>query len=183
MDDQVLELLRSGRQDEAFAQLLTLYRRKAIGLGYSLLGNREAAEDAAQEAFMKIWRALPGFDGRASLSTWIYTIVRNTALSMLRSRRAESSLSDPAVLEAAEAAHAHLDVDDSDKGNVERLVAALPDRQRAVVTLYYLEDKSVDEVASLLGMPEGTVKTLLHRARARLAQAIGEREPAPAGGN
>jgi RNA polymerase sigma-70 factor (ECF subfamily) len=183
MDDQVMELLRSGRQDEAFAQLVTLYRRKAIGLGYSLLGNRQAAEDSAQEAFMKIWRALPGFDGRASLSTWIYTIVRNTALSMLRSRRAEISLSDPAVLEAAEAASAHFDADDSDKGNVERLVAALPDRQRAVVTLYYLEDKSVDEVASLLGMPEGTVKTLLHRARARLAQAIGPREPAVAGEN
>lgn len=182
MDEQVIELMRSGRQDEAFAQLLAAYRRKAIGLAYSLLGDRSAAEDAAQEAFMKIWRALPGFDGRASLSTWIYTIVRNTALSMLRARRAESSLSDPAVLEAAEVASATCDADDSDQRSVARLVGTLPERQRAVVTLYYLEDRSIDEVCGLLSMPEGTVKTLLHRARARLAEAAGARRPAIAGG-
>ena len=64
----------------------------------------------------------------------------------------------------------------------ERLVAALPEKQRSVVTLFYLQDKSVDEVGRALGMPEGTVKTLLHRARARLAEMLQAPSPAAAGG-
>ena len=73
---------------------------------------------------MKIWRALPGYDGRAALSTWIYAIVRNTAISMLRSRRNALSMSDPAVFDAAEWASATEDVHELDGAVVERLVAA-----------------------------------------------------------
>ena len=182
MDEQVIELMRAGRHDEAFAQLLPAYRRKALGLCFGVLGDRHAAEDAAQEAFVKIWRALPGYDGRAALSTWIYAIVRNTAISMLRTRRGALSMSDPAVFDAAEWASATEDVHELDGAVVERLVAALPEKQRSVVTLFYLQDKSVDEVGRALGMPEGTVKTLLHRARARLAEMLQAPSPAAAGG-
>src|SRR6516164_4543235 len=98
-----MELLRPERRDEAIALLLPVFRRKVFGLAYSFLRDREAAEDVTQEVFIKVWRALPGFDGRASLSTWIYTIARNTSLSALRARRPQASLSDPEVMEAVEA--------------------------------------------------------------------------------
>src|SRR5215467_6212346 len=90
-----MELVRSGRRDEAIALLLPAFRRKVFGLSYSFLRDREAAEDVAQEVFIKVWRALPGFDARASLSTWIYTITRNTSLTALRQRRGEEALVEP----------------------------------------------------------------------------------------
>jgi RNA polymerase sigma-70 factor (ECF subfamily) len=89
-----MELVRAERRDEAIALLLPAFRRKVFGLAYSFLRNREAAEDVTQDVFIKVWRALPRFDGRASLSTLIYTITRNASFSALRALRPHSSLSD-----------------------------------------------------------------------------------------
>jgi RNA polymerase sigma-70 factor, ECF subfamily len=167
-----MELVRAERRDEAIALLLPAFRRKVFGLAYSFLRDREAAEDVTQEVFIKVWRALPAFDGRAALSTWIYTIARNASLSALRARRPQSSLSDPEVMEAVEATHAVPAADAlADRAAILRLVDQLPTKQRQVVMLFYLEEGSHEEVASMLAMPVGTVKTLLHRARARLGAA------------
>ena len=68
-DGEVIDLVRAGRRDEALAAILPAYRRKVFGLAYSFLRSREAAEDVAQEVFIKVWRAMGEFDGRASLST------------------------------------------------------------------------------------------------------------------
>ena len=106
MDAAIIELLRSGRSTAAFEALVSGYRRRIVGLGYSILGDRAAAEDVAQEVFVKLWKALDGYDGRAKLSTWIYAITRNAAISELRKRRPSASLSDPQVFAAAELASA-----------------------------------------------------------------------------
>ena len=167
-----MELVRAERRDEAIALLLPAFRRKVFGLAYSFLRDREAAEDVTQEIFIKVWRALPGFDGRASMSTWIYAIARNASLSALRARRPQSSLSDPEVLAAVESLDPVPSADASvDRAAIERLVAQLPTKQRQVIMLFYMEGASHEEVATMLGMPVGTVKTLLHRARARLHAA------------
>jgi len=171
----LMELVRAGRRDEAIALLLPAFRRKVFGLAYSFLRDREAAEDVTQEVFIKIWRALPGFDARASLSTWIYTIARNASLSALRSRRPQSSLSDAEVMEAVEGVDPAPSADAGvDRAAILRLVEQLPTRQRQVIMLFYMEEQSHEEVAAMLAMPVGTVKTLLHRARARLSAAAGE---------
>jgi RNA polymerase sigma-70 factor (ECF subfamily) len=167
-----MELTRAGRRDEALALLLPAFRRKVFGLAYSYLRDRHAAEDVTQEVFIKVWRALPGFDGRASLSTWIYTIARNASLSTLRAQRLQSSLSDPGVIEAVEATNPVPSAEAIvDRASIRRLVDQLPARQRQVVMLFYMEAQSHEEVAAMLAMPVGTVKTLLHRARARLRAA------------
>jgi RNA polymerase sigma-70 factor (ECF subfamily) len=169
-DESLMELVRAQRRDEAIALVLPAFRRKVFGLAYSFLRNREAAEDVAQDVFIKVWRALPGFDGRASLSTWIYTIARNASLSALRARRPQSSLSDPEVMGAVEAIDPAPSPDVTvDSSTLLRLVDQLPTKQRQVVMLFYMEDQSHEEVATMLAMPVGTVKTLLHRARARLS--------------
>ncbi len=166
--------MRAERRDEALALLLPAFRRKVFGLAYSFLRDREAAEDVTQEVFIKVWRALPGFDGRASLSTWIYTIARNSSLSALRARRVQPSLSDPQVMEAVETSQAVAPADElAERAAILRLIDQLPTKQRQVIMLFYMEGESHEEVASLLAMPIGTVKTLLHRARARLGAALG----------
>ena len=170
-----MDLVRAQRRDEAIALLLPAFRRKVFGLAYSFLRDREAAADVTQEVFIKVWRALPGYDGRASMSTWIYTIARNASVSALRERRPQSSLSDPAVLEAVEANDPVPAADDMvDRASILRLVDELPTRQRQVIMLFYMEGQSHEEVATMLAMPVGTVKTLLHRARARLGAAAGK---------
>ena len=170
-----MELVRAERRDEAIALLLPAFRRKVFGLAYSFLRDREAAEDVTQEVFIKVWRALPGFDGRAAMSTWIYTIARNASLSALRARRPQSSLSDPEVMEAVEANNPVPSADIiADRAAILRLVDQLPTKQRQVVMLFYMEGQSHEEVAAMLAMPIGTVKTLLHRARARLSAGTGK---------
>jgi len=174
-DARVLELVRAERHDEAIALLLPAYRRKVFGLAYSFLRDREAAEDVTQDVFIRVWRALPGFDGRASISTWIYTIARNASFSALRARRPRSSLSDPEVMDAVEALNPVPSADAIvDRAALLRLVDRLPTKQRQVIMLFYMEAQSHEEVAHMLAMPVGTVKTLLHRARARMSAAAGK---------
>lgn len=173
LEAEVLQMVGKGRRDEALALVVSAFRRKVFGLAYSYLRDREAAEDVAQEVFIKVWKALPQFDARASLSTWIYTITRNTSLTALRGRRANASLSDPDVLAAVESLGA-----ERDPGGAElegeallKLLDRLPEKQRQVVTLFYMQEQSHEEVSAMLAMPVGTVKTLLHRAREKLRAA------------
>jgi RNA polymerase sigma-70 factor, ECF subfamily len=171
----LMELVRAERRDEAIVQLLPAYRRKVFGLAYSFLRDREAAEDVTQEVFIKLWRALPAFDGRASMSTWIYAIARNASVSALRARRPQSSLSDPGVMDAVESSNSVPSADVLvDRAGILRLVDQLPTKQRQVIMLFYMQEQSHEEVAAMLSMPIGTVKTLLHRARARLSASAGE---------
>lgn len=168
---EVLALLEQGRHRDAFEGLLPLFRNRVFRLAYSMLRNQAAAEDTAQDAFINIWRGLPRFDGRAALGTWIYAITRNTALMELRRRRRFVSLDDAEGSEGAAISERLV----GDHGQppeahgVESLLEQLPDSQRRVVTLFYLEDRSCEAVAEALGMPVGTVKNHLFRARKALA--------------
>jgi len=170
-DDAITSLVQAGRTGEAFERLVPAYRRRVYGLAYGILGDRAAAEDLAQEVFVKLWQALPKYDGRAQLATWIYAITRNAAISALRARRRTASLSDPAVqLEAEDVA---AEPEAAEDAALWRQVDALPEKQRQAVILYYQDERSVDEVAAMMGVPVNTVKTHLHRARASLAAALG----------
>jgi len=171
-DDAIIALIQDGRAGEAFERLVPAYRRRVFGLAYSLLCDRGAAEDVAQEVFVKLWQVLPRYDGRAQLSTWIYAITRNATVSAMRKRRRSLSLSDPVVEQEVESRGAIPAVEPADEA-LWREVAALPDKQRQAVTLYYQDERGVEEVAAMMGLPVNTVKTHLHRARASLAAALG----------
>jgi RNA polymerase sigma-70 factor (ECF subfamily) len=173
MDAEIQAHLGEKRYAEAFEQVLARYQNKVFRLAYSILGNRALAEDAAQEIFVRIWRALAGYRGQASVSTWIFAIARNTCLSALKRSSAQGALSldEPAVLVAAETRHTPPPAW-ADGPDLAHLVAQLPDKYRQVITLFYMEEKSYEEVARELGLPIGTVKTYLHRARKELAAAL-----------
>ena len=170
MDPEIEQHLAAGRHDRAFDLVVGCYKDRVFRLAFSILKERAAAEDAAQETFVRVWKALPRFDGRAALGTWIYAITRNTCLMDLRRRRPTVSLDDPNTPDAqhAEVQIASAPAEDPERDNLLRLLARLPRNQQEAVRLFYLEDRSYDAVAESLGMPLGTVKNLLHRARKRL---------------
>lgn len=170
-DNAIIALIQDGRAGEAFERLMPSYRRRVIGLAYSLLRDRGAAEDVAQDVFVKLWQALPRYDGSAQLSTWIYAITRNAAISAMRKRRRTLSMSDVAVQAEVESSGAIAAAEPEDE-TLWRQVGALPEKERQAVILYYQDERTVEEVAAMMGLPVNTVKTHLHRARARLGDAL-----------
>jgi RNA polymerase sigma-70 factor (ECF subfamily) len=154
--------------------LMQRYRQKVVNLAYSIVREPALAQDLAQLAFLKLWQALPQFDGRAALSTWLYTIARNTCLSALRDRGRTVSLDAVAIDEVCDGVAGHDTMGAAEaEYDVARLLDELPEPYRRVVMLFYLEERSCESVAQLLDMPQGTVKSLLFRARARLAAKAG----------
>jgi RNA polymerase sigma-70 factor (ECF subfamily) len=152
-----------------FEPLVEAYQSKVFRLAYSIMGERAAAEDLTQEVFVKIWRALPGYRGEASLGTWVFAIARNTCLSRRRREAARRavSLDVAAVRAVAESQHAREDPHGREL-EMRDLLARLPEKYRHVLTLFYLEDRSYEQVAETLGLPLGTVKTYLHRGKKEL---------------
>jgi RNA polymerase sigma-70 factor (ECF subfamily) len=166
--------LAQGRHQRAFELIVPAFQDRVFRLSYSMLKDRGAAEDAAQETFTRVWKALAKFDGRSSLGTWIYAIARNTCLMEIRKRKPIVSMDDPGspVAAAVELASATTQGADVERDNLLRMLEALPANQQQAVRLFYLEDKSYETVAELMGMPLGTVKNLLHRARKQLMRQV-----------
>jgi len=169
----------------AFAAIMRRHNRLMYRTARSVLRDDAESEDAVQEAYLKAWRALPGFRGEASLSTWLVRIVMNQALSRLRRRSGvvvtmsalglgeqtqedfpmpsdSSSSSDPEDA-ARRAELARL---------VERHIDRLPEQFRTVFVLRALEEMSAQEVAQSLRIPEATVRTRFFRARAQLRESL-----------
>jgi RNA polymerase sigma-70 factor (ECF subfamily) len=172
MEDDVRRLLQARRYRDALERLLEMYETRIFRMAVMMLRDRGRAEEVTQDVFVKVWQALPLYDGRAAPSTWLYTIARNTCLSAVRSEsyRRTSPLDDSP--EPAAPAHSPADRFFEDAA-IERCLLRLPQVQREVITLFYLEEKNVKEVARLLDIPEGTVKSHLHRARVALGEMMG----------
>lgn len=181
-DADIHERLQARQYREAFAMLLPRYRDKVFRLSFSMLRERAMAEDTTQDIFLRVWRALPGFAGQSQLSTWIYAIAKNACLSEIRKRKPTVSLDqndDEDSYNPAVAALAAPEADDSATVSVGQLLDQLPERYRQAVVLFYMEDKSYEQTAASLGLPLGTVKALLHRARKRLIELTKEAEATP----
>ena len=177
----LVERSRGGDQ-AAFRELVVLHQDRAYGLALRITRSPADAEEVAQDAFVRAWLALARFRGESSFATWLHRIVARRALdrlSQLKARRGREvevdeaeSLPDPVAPRPAAG-----DLGAATRGRrLERLVMELPAAQRMAVTLYYYEDKSVEQVATILGMPENTVKTHLSRARTALRAALEQDE-------
>ena len=169
MDEDVQHLLRERRYSEAFEQLLDRYETKVFHMALTFLRAPARAEEVTQDIFLKLWKALPHYDGRASPGTWLYAIARNTCLSSSRADGYRRTLPLEDFDEPATPAPAWIT-----DGELAQCIDRLPAIQKTVITLFYLQEKRVDEVARMLGLPEGTVKSHLHRARLALADIIEE---------
>jgi len=166
MIDDVPQLLQKRRYSEALERMVDLYGKKVFRMAVMMLHDTGRAEEVTQDIFLKLWQALPAYDGRAAPSTWLYTIARNTCLTALRSesRRKAVSLGDTAEPAAPGASWLPMEL--------AQYLDKLPETQREVITLFYLEEKSIEDVARLLDLPEGTVKSHMHRARRALGEMM-----------
>jgi RNA polymerase sigma-70 factor (ECF subfamily) len=175
-DDRPL-VARARRGDAAaFRVLVERHQSRAIALARRLLRDPAEAEEVAQDAFLKAWVALPAFRGESRFGTWLHRIVYRRALDRIDSlqarRRAETAAPSWPEERAAPGGGAGVSAE-----RVRRHIDELPAAQRAAITLFYFEDRSVQEAAKVLGMQENTLKTHLHRARAALRTAMArERE-------
>src|SRR5205814_6666067 len=129
-------LLQNRRYSEALEQMLNRYEARVFRMALTFLKNPARAEDVTQEIFLKLWRALPDYDGRASPGTWLYTIARNTCLSASRSDAYRKTVPLDATSEPAAPSWAQT-------GDIElaQCIDRLPEIQRTVITLFYLQDR------------------------------------------
>jgi RNA polymerase sigma-70 factor (ECF subfamily) len=160
---------------EEFEPIVRDYQDRIFRLALAMLGNRAAAEEAAQDALVRIWKGLPRFRGESSLSTWIYAITRNACLTALgRAGPRTFSLEEPAARREAERRPDAARTAPS-AADAAEMLDRLPAKYRRVTALFYMQEKSYDEVSNMLDMPVGTVKTYLFRARRMLAEDLARR--------
>jgi RNA polymerase sigma-70 factor (ECF subfamily) len=171
-DQEIRACLNEKRYVPAFDLIVKNFSGKVMRLAYSILGNRALAEDLTQDVFVRIWRALPAYRGQSSVSTWIYSITRNTCLTALKRARANNAISLDEPLIRAEAESEAFLSRESSFIDLPSLLLKVPEKHRQVVMLFYMEEKSHEEVARQLDLPIGTVKTYLYRARKTLMSLL-----------
>lgn len=171
-DDVLIESIGKGDR-RAMVSLFMRHNVRIHRFVMRLTGKTSIAEDVVSEVFLDIWRGAAEFSGRSNVSTWLLGIARNKAMSVLR-RRTETPLDYDAAVELVD------DMDDpevvADRASrgavVRRCLMRLPPPLREVVDLVYYHEKTVAEVAEIVGIPPGTVKTRMFHARSRLQELL-----------
>lgn len=173
-DVQLVAASKNGDQD-AFSLLVQRYQRRVFNLVFRMLQNYEEASEITQEAFLAAWQGLPSFRGDARFSTWLYRIAYNCALRQLELRKRDQALQQALqaeqTLEDDEPQAAHLTRLDNQE-LVQQQLSQLPPKYRIVLILRHLQEMTYEEMAEVLTMPIGTIKTHLFRARNLLKERL-----------
>lgn len=159
-------------ETRALELLYHQFKRRVFGMAHRIVGGNDA-EEVAQEAFVRVFRGLASFRGDSALSTWVYRLTVNVALTHLgrRGRRLEVAVDElPEVQAAAEPAR-----DPGLASRIEACLLHLPPGYRAILVLHDVEGLSHEECAEILGCRAGTCKSQLHKARARMRELLGDR--------
>lgn len=166
--------------EQAFVELMGRYKRPILNFAYRFLGNADAADDVAQEVFIKAYRGLPRYaSGRgAQLSTWLFQIARNAAIDALRRRQrnpAHPGAGDQAGVLEATAGRSSVPAEVSSRelaGQIEAAVTSLPEEQRTAIVLAEYEGLSAAGIAAVMGTTRRSVEGHLYRARQTLRQTL-----------
>ncbi len=176
-EHSLVQRAQKGNQ-EAFAALVTEHQRYIYNLALRVLKNEEEALDIAQETFVRAWTALPNFRGQSQFRTWLYRIATNLCYNRLPGlRRSLNDLGDDIVYEIPET---DIAFDNPAQGLESRelriylhqAIDALDENYRLLISLRYQNELSYEEIASMLNLPLGTVKTGLFRAKEQLRRAL-----------
>jgi RNA polymerase sigma-70 factor (ECF subfamily) len=177
--DEALLVVASQRGDQdAFAQLVKRHQRRVFNLVFRMLQQYEEASEVTQETFLAAWQGLPSFRGDARFSTWLYRIAYNCSLKQLEQRKRDRALravmqAEQALVESRgeELLEAGLEAR-ARQAMVHEQLSALPPKYRIVLILRHLQDMTYEEMAEILSVPIGTIKTHLFRARNLLKERL-----------
>lgn len=182
-ENDIIRRCKKGNR-EAFNKLVEKYQSQVINIAYSMLSDKEDAYDAAQEVFIRVYKNIDSFQEKSSFTTWLYRITSNICSDILRKRQRNTN-----VVSISQIYDDSKDADLRDEGPQPEEVAEMTERQRAVrdaiselnsdykavITLCDIEGMSYDEISKVLGVPAGTVKSRINRARNSLRKILSEK--------
>jgi RNA polymerase sigma-70 factor (ECF subfamily) len=170
-DKHIIKQIQKG--DVAlFASLIDKYKHMVFTLSMQIVKNEADAEEVAQDAFFKAYKNISHFEGRSSFSTWIYRIAYHEAISKIRKKQVKETSYDqenntPKHNNLIE--HEHQDLEKDDRSRFLKLaLSKMKGEEATILTLFYYEDKKVDEIAKITGLTSSNVKVKLHRGRQNL---------------
>ncbi|AYC30564.1 RNA polymerase sigma factor SigW [Paenisporosarcina cavernae] len=180
INKRIQEVLKGDQT--AFAEIVELYQDKLYRVCYRMLGNKQEAEDMAQEAFVRAYTNIHTFDTNRKFSTWLYRIGTNLCIDRIRKKKPDYYLD--ATVPGTDGLDMYSQLAASDERpedevvkmemqeRVQYEISRLPEKYRAVIVLKYMEDLPLQEISDILDMPLGTVKTRIHRGREALRKQL-----------
>ena len=183
--DEIKCVKKAARGDaSAFEELVVSYQAQIYRLCYRMTGNADDAQDMTQETFLKAWKNLSGFQFDAAFSTWLYRLASNCCLDYLRglkrrptvSLTVENNQDDEEIMDVADHAPTpeELTIRNEEHENLRIAMSLIDEEQRQILTLRVVNDLSYTEIAEILNVKEGTVKSRLSRARENLRKKLTE---------
>ncbi|WP_394236901.1 RNA polymerase sigma factor SigW [Niallia oryzisoli] len=166
----------------AFGEIVEIYKDKVFQLSFRMLGNRHEAEDIAQEAFIRAYVNIQSYNINLKFSTWLYRIATNLCIDRIRKKKpdyyldAEVAGTEGLTMYSQIPSQTRLPEDDVEslelQDTIQREISKLPEKYRTVIVLKYIDELSLNEISEILDMPLGTVKTRIHRGREALRKQL-----------
>jgi RNA polymerase sigma-70 factor, ECF subfamily len=186
LTDQEIVLLARGGQERAYRELVRRYERPIFSLLYRMVRDRELAEDLSQESFVKALNAIESYRPEYKFSSWLFKIANNTAIDHLRRRELDTlslegsphavtpDAMEATALQIGDRGESPLDTVEAKElgGEIERAIAQLRPEYRACILVRHVDGRAYEEIAEMLDLPLGTVKTYIHRARNELRRLL-----------
>lgn len=169
-ENLLLDRILAGEQ-HLYAELVNRYKSYAFTIALKILENKPEAEEAAQDAFIKAFHNLGSFNRESKFSTWLYRIAFNTAVSYKRKRKGSYQSIENVIVEYGQEGEGMLERNDKKKF-IAQAMSKLNEADNLAITLFYLQEFSLEEIADITGMQANTVKVRVHRARQRLADEL-----------
>jgi len=173
-DQEIIDSVRKGNSSD-YSIIVNRYKNKAFSILKRMLKNQFDAEEVLQDCFLKAYRSLNAFKGDSKFSTWFYRIVYNSALTKLTSqkRRTESEMTSVEDHFNLESEYNSYEFEKKDvKELIHETISKLPEKYSAIITMFYLNEMTIDEISQVMGITISNVKVMLHRSRNALRDLI-----------
>jgi RNA polymerase sigma factor (sigma-70 family) len=173
-EQQIIEMVQQGNAN-AYSYLVNKYQDIVFSIALKVLKNREDAEEMAQETFIKAYRSIKSFQGKAKFSTWLYSITYNTCITYTRKKKPSTTQIDNIPIGNEETEESFGDFPEENRARyLELALQQLPEDEYTLVVLYYYDDQSIEEICRITGLSESNAKVKLFRTRKKLHGLISE---------
>ena len=160
----------------AFSYIIDRHKDKAYNLAFRICGNKEEAEEIAQDSFLKAYRSLGGFKMKSSFATWLYRIVYNTAISYVRVKKKGILSLEDFPVDATDFIGSNTSEEEAEKEYISSLInfalQKITEEERGLITLFYFEEMSSEEITEVTGISKSNIKVKLFRARRKMLEII-----------